>query len=142
MYQNDHEEDVEANDKNPLSQMKKLRDDKIKEESLLNNDKGLSFKRLSSFYSRGNKNNLLLANSNSKELNKFLGEESSSFENNEYSNEKKIKSKIFNNNNYYSNSNKNKTAEEKKSDKEKRQKLMDYYGWALVDGSCEKMTFF
>ena len=39
--------------------MKKLRDDKIKEESLLNNDKGLSFKRLSSFYSRGNKNSLL-----------------------------------------------------------------------------------
>ena len=104
----DQEEDVEANDKNPLKQMKKLRDDKIKEESLLNNDKGLSFKRLSSFYSRGNKNSLLLANSNSKELNKFLGEESSSFENNEYSNEKKIKSKIFNNNNYYSNSNKNK----------------------------------
>ena len=67
--------------------MKKLRDDKIKEESLLNNDKGLSFKRLSSFYSRGNKNSLLLANSNSKELNKFLGEESSSFENNQ----KKIK---------------------------------------------------
>ena len=104
----DQEEDVEANDKNPLKQMKKLRDDKIKEESLLNNDNGLSFKRLSSFYSRGNKNSLLLANSNSKELNKFLGEESSSFENNEYSNEKKIKSKIFNNNNYYSNSNKNK----------------------------------
>ena len=38
--------------------------------------------------------------------------------------------------------NKNKTAEEKKSDKEKRQKLMDYYGWALVDGSCEKMANF
>jgi len=43
----DQEEDVEANDKNPLKQMKKLRHDKIKEESLLNNDKGLSFKRLS-----------------------------------------------------------------------------------------------
>ena len=38
--------------------------------------------------------------------------------------------------------NRNKTAEEKKSDKEKRQKLMDYYGWALVDGSCEKMANF
>ena len=38
--------------------------------------------------------------------------------------------------------NKNKTPEEKKSDKEKRQKLMDYYGWALVDGSCEKMANF
>ena len=38
--------------------------------------------------------------------------------------------------------NKNKTAEEKKADKEKRQKLMDYYGWALVDGSCEKMANF
>ena len=38
--------------------------------------------------------------------------------------------------------NKNKTPEEKKSDKEKRQKLMDYYGWAIVDGSCEKMANF
>ena len=38
--------------------------------------------------------------------------------------------------------NKNKTPEEKKLDKEKRQKLMDYYGWALVDGSCEKMANF
>jgi DNA topoisomerase-1 len=38
--------------------------------------------------------------------------------------------------------NKNKTTEEKKADKEKRQKLMDYYGWALVDGSCEKMANF
>ena len=38
--------------------------------------------------------------------------------------------------------NKSKTAEEKKLDKEKRQKLMDYYGWALVDGSCEKMANF
>ena len=38
--------------------------------------------------------------------------------------------------------NKNKTPEEKKADKEKRQKLMDYYGWALVDGSCEKMANF
>ena len=37
---------------------------------------------------------------------------------------------------------KNKTPEEKKADKEKRQKLMDYYGWALVDGSCEKMANF
>ena len=38
--------------------------------------------------------------------------------------------------------NKNKTTEEKKLDKAKRQKLMDYYGWALVDGSCEKMANF
>ena len=37
---------------------------------------------------------------------------------------------------------KSKTPEEKKADKEKRQKLMDYYGWALVDGSCEKMANF
>ena len=38
--------------------------------------------------------------------------------------------------------NKNKTTEEKKLDKVKRQKMMDYYGWALVDGSCEKMANF
>ena len=38
--------------------------------------------------------------------------------------------------------NKNKTPEEKKIDKEKRQKLMDYYGWAIVDGSCEKLSNF
>ena len=37
---------------------------------------------------------------------------------------------------------KSRTTEEKKADKEKRQKLMDYYGWALVDGSCEKMANF
>ena len=37
---------------------------------------------------------------------------------------------------------KSRTPEEKKADKEKRQKLMDYYGWALVDGSCEKMANF
>ena len=37
---------------------------------------------------------------------------------------------------------KSKTPEEKKADKEKRQKLMDYYGWAIVDGSCEKMANF
>lgn len=38
--------------------------------------------------------------------------------------------------------NKNKSPEEKKNDKEKRQKLMDYYGWAIVDGSCEKLSNF
>ena len=38
--------------------------------------------------------------------------------------------------------NKSKTTEEKKEDKAKRQKLIDYYGWALVDGSCEKMANF
>ena len=38
--------------------------------------------------------------------------------------------------------NKSKTPEEKKADKEKRQKLMDYYGWAIVDGSCEKLSNF
>ena len=37
---------------------------------------------------------------------------------------------------------KNRPIEEKKLDKAKRQKLMDYYGWALVDGSCEKMANF
>ena len=38
--------------------------------------------------------------------------------------------------------NKNKTSEEKKQDKIKRQKLMDYYGWAIVDGSLEKLSNF
>ena len=38
--------------------------------------------------------------------------------------------------------NKSKTPEEKKADKEKRQKLMDYYGWAIVDGSIEKLSNF
>ena len=37
---------------------------------------------------------------------------------------------------------KNKTSEEKKELKAKRQKLMDYYGWAIVDGSVEKMDHF
>lgn len=38
--------------------------------------------------------------------------------------------------------NKNKTSEEKKLDKEKRQKIMDFYGWAIIDGSCEKLSNF
>ena len=37
---------------------------------------------------------------------------------------------------------KKKTTEEKKEQKIKRQKLMDYYGYAIVDGSVEKMDHF
>lgn len=36
--------------------------------------------------------------------------------------------------------NKNKTQEEKKVDKEKKQKLLEYYGYALIDGVCERMS--
>ncbi len=38
--------------------------------------------------------------------------------------------------------NKNKSQEEKKIEREKKQKLMDYYGWAIVDGSLEKLSNF
>ena len=38
--------------------------------------------------------------------------------------------------------NKNRSQEEKKIEKEKKQKLMDYYGWAIVDGSLEKLSNF
>ena len=36
--------------------------------------------------------------------------------------------------------NKNKTPEEKKIEKEKKQKLLDNYGYAIVDGFCEKLS--
>jgi DNA topoisomerase-1 len=36
--------------------------------------------------------------------------------------------------------NKNKTPEEKKIDKEKKQKILDNYGYAIVDGFCEKLS--
>ena len=84
----------------------KTKEDKNKEEYLISNDKSLSFKRISSFYSRGKNNLLINDNSNNKESKKFYGEENS-FETNEFNNEKKIKSKLFNNNNYYSNHNNN-----------------------------------
>ena len=84
----------------------KTKEDKNKEEYLINNDKSLSFKRISSFYSHGKNNLLINDNSNNKESKKFYGEENS-FETNEFNNEKKIKSKLFNNNNYYSNHNNN-----------------------------------
>ena len=37
---------------------------------------------------------------------------------------------------------KNKSQDEKKLEKSKKQKLMDFYGWALVDGSLEKLSNF
>ena len=37
---------------------------------------------------------------------------------------------------------KNKSQDEKKLEKLKKQKLMDFYGWALVDGSLEKLSNF
>lgn len=36
--------------------------------------------------------------------------------------------------------NKTKTAEEKKADKEKKQALMEYYGYAIIDGRLEKVS--
>jgi DNA topoisomerase I len=36
--------------------------------------------------------------------------------------------------------NKNKTAEEKKMDKEKKQKILECYGYSLIDGVCEKIS--
>ena len=102
----EYEEETPINNSSTSKKIIKAKEDKNKEEILINNDKSLSFKRISSFYSRGNKNNLLINNSNNKENKKFYGEENS-FETSEFNNEKRIKSKLFNNNNYYSNHNYN-----------------------------------
>ena len=102
----EYEEETSINNSSTSKKIIKAKEEKNKEEILINNDKSLSFKRISSFYSRGNKNNLLINNSNNKENKKFYGEENS-FETNEFNNEKRIKSKLFNNNNYYSNHNYN-----------------------------------
>ena len=102
----EYSEEIPNTNSSPLKQNMKS-----KEELLTNNEKVLSFKRISSFYSRGNKNNILIS-SNGKEMKKFSGEENI-FENNKFSKEKKIKSKLFNNNNYYSNNNSNNNYKEK-----------------------------
>ena len=103
----DFSEEMPKTSSSPLKQ-----NTNSKEDFLINNDKNLSFKRISSFYSRGNKNNILV-NSNNKEIEKKFSGEENSFENKEYSKEKKIKSKLFNNNDYYSNNNSNNNRIEK-----------------------------
>jgi hypothetical protein len=101
----EYKEENSGQKSSPINQKLKIKEEKLNEEFLLNNDNVNSYKRLNSFYRSGNKN-IILINSNNKELKK-LSEENDSYENNEYSNDKQIKSKLFNNNNYYSNSNKN-----------------------------------
>ena len=104
-------EEISPDNSGPIKQNQKNKEEKSVEEFLLNKGKGNSFKKIKSFYSRGNKNNLIV-NSNNKEIKKFF-EENDSYENNEYTNEKKIKSQLFNNNNYYSNNNINNNYKEK-----------------------------
>ena len=102
-----------------------------------------SFKRISSFYLRGNKNNPLI-NSNNKEMKK-LYEDNESYENNEYnSNEKKIKSKLFNNNNYYSNSNNYKDKveplEEENNYENKNKNLLYNNKKSAISGNIRNIT--
>ena len=87
----------------PENPKQKNKEEKSVEEFVISKENGNSFKKLKSFYSRENKSNLIIK-SNNKEMRNFF-EESDSYENNQYSNEKKIKSQLFNNNNYYKNNN-------------------------------------
>ena len=95
-----YNEEMLAHNSSPINQNINSKEEIESEDLLLNNDKINSFKRISSFYRRENKNNLLI-NSNNKELKK-LYVENDSYENKENSNDKNIKTKLFNNN-YYSN---------------------------------------
>ena len=100
----EYDEEISGQNSSPINQKprQKILKEKSSKEFLINNDNNSSnlSKRLSSFHIKGTKS-ILLFNSNNKEI------KNDSYENKEYSNEKKIKSKLFNNNNYYSNSNSN-----------------------------------
>ena len=99
------EKEPEENAENisPSKQIQIIKKGKISDDYINNEKENInSFKRISSFYIRGNRNNLLINSSNNEYKKKYSKEESNSIDDNS----KNKGSSLFNNN-YYSNSNNN-----------------------------------
>ena len=114
--QRENENIINSSEKEPSENIENISPSKhihiIKEENNNNddsnhNEKLNSFKRISSFYMRGNRNNLLISNENKELQKKYSNEESSSID----SSWKNKGSSILNND-YYNNSNNNFIDEE------------------------------